>query len=169
MKTLRLLLVAGLLLLGSVTTARAQLSLTFTDTLLTGAPGTTLTFAATLLNTGVTELFLNSDNFSLTGAGLTLDDTPFFTNVPSSLASGAFFTGPIFDVVLAPTALPGNYTGTFTVLGGASSTASDTLASENFQVNVVLPQQGIIPEPGVGILLAAGTLSWLGTALRRRR
>jgi len=167
-RLLLLLPALGLLALAP-SAARAQLSLTFTQASLSGTPGSTLTFSATLLNKGVTETFLNGDTFTLTGTGLTLDDTKFFANAPLSLLGGASFTGPIFDVVLAPAAVPNNYAGTFSVLGGANSTATQTLATGNFQVNVVRPQQAAIPEPGVGTLLAAGVLPALGIVVRGRR
>lgn len=143
-------------------TSRAQLLVTLTPAGLSGFPGTTLRFAGTLVNTGASELFLNADAFSLSSPDLTLDDTKFFA-VPPLLAGGASFSGELFDVLIAPTAAVGTYSGSFTVQGGASNTVFDPLATGNFQVTV------IVPEPGTGALLAATVMPLVGILRRRGR
>ena len=168
MRLTRLPLALGLVLLLAAT-ARAQLLLTLTPAGLSGASGTTLRIAGTLFNTGTSELFLNGGFLTISSPSLTFDDTPFFANVPESLPGGDSFTGEIFDIVIDPAAVPGSYSGVFSVLGGASGTALQTLATANLQVTVTAPQQAEIPEPGAGALLAGGIVPLLGILRRRRR
>src|SRR5262245_38989878 len=93
-----------LLLLFAAPPARAQLVFTFDQARLSGHRGDTLTFAATLTNTGNQELFLNGDSFNLPGVDLTLDDSPFFdtNNIPASLLGGQSASGQLFTVSIGP-------------------------------------------------------------------
>ena len=156
-------LTAGLLPLLSCP-ARAQLSFTLDPPSLAGTPGALLSFSGTLLNTGSAELFLSGDRFTLAGAGLTLDDTLFLENAPPSLLAGEGFAGPLFSVFIGEASPPGEYQGSFTILGGLSEGDQDELAPQSFTVRVV-------PEPGTGALVAAGLLPLVGMSavVRRRR
>jgi hypothetical protein len=152
--------VAALCLLGAPR-ADAQLLFGLNPAGQQGAPGTALTFNATLTNSGAATVWLNGDNSSISSLLLTLDDTPFYTNAPLYLASGDSWTGDIFSVGIDPSTPPGAYFGTFSIVGGADSSAQDILATQNFEVDVV-------PEPAfyqLGALLVFGGLG----ALRLRR
>ena len=146
--------------------ARAQqLSFSLDPLSPSGSAGSLLTFRGTLLNTGASPLFLTGDRFTLAGAGLTLDDTPFVLGAPLSLSGGESFTGPLFQVWIAPAVPNGSYQGSFTVLGGPTESARGDLATQSFTVEVV-------PEPATGALVAVGLLPLAGVAgalLKRRR
>jgi hypothetical protein len=117
----------------------------------TGAPGSTLTFDATvsapLANSAT--VFLNFDNFGDNIPGSTIDDSGFLLNFPLSLAPGVGFSGALFSVALPPNVAAGSYTGFFEIFGGSSAGAGDPLATVNFQINAT-------PEPGTWVLLATG-------------
>jgi hypothetical protein len=138
----------------------ATISFSFTSSLLTGRPGQTLTFSATLGNPGATNVFLNGDAVNIQ-APLIVDDTKFFLNTPVFLAPGQSVTAPIVDVTVPGTASFKLYTGTFAVLGGSSPSELSTLASQPFAVNVV-------PEPSTGMMMTALlVLGSLASGLRR--
>ena len=169
------LIVTGLLALlfgGIGTAANAQLTFTLSPDTLTGAPGDTLMFFGTLTNVGSTPLFLNSDTFNLIGLGLTLDDSPFSTNLPSMLAGGDS-TGSVelFDVAIDPTTAFSAYPGSFSVVGGATNASQDTLATGNFTVNVAPaapPSPPSTPEPGSMALLVGLGISSAGVFARSK-
>ncbi|HZP84608.1 MAG TPA: hypothetical protein VFB21_23435 [Chthonomonadaceae bacterium] len=163
MKKLLGLLSVGLLIVFPVL-AHAQLDFTLDPAAQAGKPGDTLTFTGTLKNTGTTTLFLNGDNFTLPGTGLSLDDTAFLTGAPLSLDGGESYTGPFFDILFDPNAPPQSVSGTFSVLGGADENALDTLASQNFGVAVV-------PEPmaSLNLLMGLGLLGSRGWRRVRKR
>jgi hypothetical protein len=152
------------------------LTLTLMPDTQSGAPGTTVTFSGILSNTDPADtVYLNSDSFSLVGAGLTLDDTDFALNAPLSLGpSSATSILALFTVSIDGTAVDGSYPGTFIVEGGADSSAQDTLASSDFTVTVApvvpppAPPAGT-PEPGMPALLAGLSVTGSMLALRRRR
>lgn len=133
--------------------AYAQTSLVITPSTLAGLPGDTLTYQATLANLGTDEVFLNADTFNLIGANLTLDDSPFFENFPLSMLGGETFTGNLFTVNIGA-ANPGLYNGSFTILGGATDTAMNALATGNFGVQV----NASAPEPATGLLILGAVL-----------
>lgn len=155
--------------------ARAQTTLTLTPAAQAGSPGSTLFFSGTLANTGMSDVFLNGDSLTFNGPanGLTLDDSPFFANAPTSLgASGSgsdTFTGGLFDVSLGASAVPGTYFGTFAVTGGAGGNAQGTLASQDFSVTVEPASPSAAPEPSQVAGLAFTALGLGGLLLRARR
>ena len=148
--------------------AQAQLQITLLPSTQIGTAGSSVGFEARLQNTGTQDLFLNSDNFSLFGVGLTMDDTKFFLNAPAILPAGmAIDNLPIFDVSLDSTVGAGTYSGVFTVIGGADSSAQDDLASSSFTVSVVGPAN--VPEPQVSLYLTAAVTCLGSVALKRSR
>src|SRR4051794_9752285 len=118
--TLRKILHILPLLSFSTAAIGGPLTFNFTSSLLTGSPGKTVTFSATLTNTLGTSLFLNSDIVNIT-APLTADDTKFFLNFPLFLTAGQSVTAPILDVTVPGGTPPGLYPGSFIVLGGSTS------------------------------------------------
>lgn len=147
--------------------ARAQsvspLAFTLMPPAQAGAPGTTLHFTGTLRNTTAAVVFLNGDSATLNAPALTLDDTPFL-GAPVSLApagqAGSTYTGGFFDVMIPQSALPGVFSGSFSILGGATNTANDVQASQPLSVTVGTPSP--VPEASttasLGLLLAVGGL-----------
>lgn len=137
------------------------LTLSLSNPVQSATPGSTLTFDATVSapSTNAAPIFLNSDNYTIESP-LTLDDSDFF-NFPLSLTPGGSYTGALFTVTLPSVLAPGDYTGSFEILGGANGSAFDTLASTGFQVSPT-------PEPGTVLLLATG-LGLLAFVMHRRR
>jgi len=133
----------------------------------TGAPGSTLTFAATVsapLTNGAT-VFLNADNFDINIPGpSTIDDSGFLLNFPLSLNPGDNFTGTLFSVALPSALAPGIYKGFFKIAGGAGPDSQNPLAIVDFQINAASP----VPEPNSGVLLVTG-LGILATWIFARR
>lgn len=145
------------LLLASGTPAYAQLTFTINPSSLDGRPGDTLSFGATLSNLGADEVFLNGDNFTLFGDGLTVDDTPFLANFPLSLPGGGSAAGELFTVGISPDALVGGYKGSFTFLGGPTDGDFKELATQNFSFSVSVPE----PETVSLIVLGGATLAFV--------
>ena len=168
MKHIGLSILATVLL--AAATARAGVVTIVLDSpLLSGNSGDVLAFSGTLTNTTSDVVWLISDNFSPL-SGLTpaaIDDNPFFINAPLYLDAYQN-TGDIgLCNVTIPSALtPGNYVGTFTLLGGAGQDSQDILGSADFTVQVLeaQPTSGV-PEPATLPLLAVGVC----TLLVRRR
>jgi hypothetical protein len=164
MKHIALSILATLLLAAS--TARAGVvTLVLDSPLLSGSPGNVLAFSGTLTNTTSDVVWLISDNFSpLSGLiPAAIDDLPFFTNAPLFLDANES-TGDIglFNVTIPIALTPGNYDGTFTLLGGAGEDSQDILGSADFTVQVVpgAPSSDV-PEPGTLPLLCFGACSLL--------
>jgi hypothetical protein len=134
------------------------LSFTFTSSLLNAAIGQTVTFSATLTNTGTDTLFLNGDSVNI-AAPLLADDTKFLLNTPPSLSAGQSITAPILDVRAPIGAAFGLYTGSMSILGGSTPSEFTTQATQTFAVNVV-------PEPATAALLIAGLAGF--TWMKRR-
>ena len=152
------LIVATLVMLLLAPASRATLiSIVLTQTSQSAPAGTTVEFDATLTNLSATDtVFLNGDSTATSSLFLTIDDSPFFLNAPFFLDPGAS-SGPfaLFDVIIdaaAPTAVYDfNF---FQILGGLDGSASDTIGSAVFAVNVSAPSR--VPEPATLWLLAAG-------------
>lgn len=138
---------------------------------LTGAPGTTVDFFATILNPSFTDtVYLNGDSSSTSSFLLTLDDTPFFINAPLFLTPGES-SGPfeLFDIIFDPSTPSATYSGNvFSILGGPDGgTFSDftDLADVPFSVTVATPT-ATTPEPReitpllCGLLLGVGVFRW---------
>ena len=130
------------------------LNLSLASPIQTGTPNGTLTFNATVSapSANSATIFLNGDNFNVSLAGATIDDTDFLLNFPLSLDPSNSFTGDLFTVSLPSVLIPGTYNGFFEILGGADPAAQSVLATVNFQVKAPAP----VPEPGTWLLLATG-------------
>jgi hypothetical protein len=118
-----------------------------------GPPGSTIQFFGTIFNNTAATIYLNGDDLNLGGLSFTVDDQ-FFNNVPLSLAPfGNSGDIELFDVHVSNPLLdtPGNFPGTYDVLGGVTPDAQDVLGSAGFSATVT-------PEPGSFGLLLAGAL-----------
>jgi len=153
---LRLLTLAAV----SALPACAGLVVTPDSLVFTGMPGDTLAFRATLTNTGPDTIFLNSDSLSV---ATDVTWTDLFNNVPLFLTAGQSLASvELFDLTIDPDPYAGawgSHLGSYDLLGGASDSAQDILATLQFDVQVV-------PEPATALL-------WLpalgGLLLARRR
>lgn len=163
--TLRPALLTLALSLSLGMSAHAQVSFLIQPANQVSNPGDLLTYTATLTNTGSSEVFLNSDTFNLTGVGLELDDSPFFTNFPLSLQGGGVASGDLFTVLIGPSVAPGSYSGTFTIQGGPTDGDFNDIATQSFQVTVA---GTVAPEAASLALLAISGLPLAGMILRRR-
>jgi hypothetical protein len=158
----RLCLVVFVLMASQV--AQAQLLFSLNPAGVTGAPGSSVTFNATLTNAGSDTIWLNGDNANVPTPGLTIDDTPYLTNFPLFLIGGDAVTADLFTVAIDPSVQPGDYFGSFTILGGADANAQAVLATQSFAVSIA---SASVPEPGACALL--GSFGLTGAALLRRR
>lgn len=135
-----------------------MVNINLTAALLSGSPGSAVTFSGILLNTTGSTVFLNSAGINLAGAFTPADDDtgPFFANAPLSLgAGGSTAVIDLFTIDIPSPFIPGQYPGTFTILGGVDVTAQDILGSTGFTVQVT---GGTVPEPSPRSLLVAACL-----------
>jgi hypothetical protein len=141
--------VPAMLLLAPSPVLADAITLSLSNPVQSGTPGSTLTFDATVSapSTNAAPVFLNSDNYTI-DSPLALDDIDFFS-FPLSLDPGASYTGALFTVTLPADIVFQTYTGSFEILGGADGLTFDTLDATGFQVNPT-------PEPGTLPLLATG-------------
>jgi len=151
------LVVPAVLLLVASPASADTISLVLSNPIQSGAPGSNLTFAATVsapVANGA-AVFLNADNYGINIAGPnSIDDSGFLLNFPLSLAQGADFTGTLFTIALPSNLLPGVYNGFFEIHGGSDANAQNLLATVNFQIST--QTQSPVPEPGTWVLLATG-------------
>lgn len=128
-----------------------------------------LAFSAALTNTGSSDVFLNADNFSA-DAGLTIDDSAFFSLPlflsPAGQSGDTTGTVTLFSVTLDPNLLPGTYTGTFSILGGADDQTFDVLATQQFTIDAMAP--AAVPEPPSLALMIVGATAALTIARGRK-
>ncbi len=150
-----------------VVPATAQdIGIVLSQSTLTGAAGTTLTFDATLTNLSSSTIFLNGDSYTTVSPSLTVSVNPFLSNAPLSLAAGASGGAfAIFTVTIAPSLAPGVYSlNDFTIIGGLSGTDFNVLGSTNFTVDVV-SATSVVPEPASLVLVGTGLL---GLVMKRK-
>jgi hypothetical protein len=133
------LALASVLMLPGVS-ARADLAFTLTPVSQSGLGTNEVVFIANLTNGCQTNnLYLNDIRMCFTNAAtnyLVADTNAFFANVPGILLTGEVYTGVVFGVPVSMAAPPGNYTGIVTFVGGTNIFATNTLASQDFQVSL---------------------------------
>lgn len=142
--------------MSAIPSSADMLAVTLDVSSLTGFPNGAVTFSGTLLNNSGAEVFLNGAGGDLTYSELTLDTTPFFNFTPFSLLDGESYNGPLFAVAISAVALPGDYSGTFIIQGGADASTFDTVGTADFQVTV--SEASTVPEPSAFLLLASSIL-----------
>ena len=153
---------AALLLLAPFAAHADNLSLVFTPATQTAAPSGTVTFKGIITNTSTATVFINGDSFTGLSSLLSVDDTPFFSVTPFTLAAGATYpvsgSANLFDITLDSTATLGSsYSGTFNILGGADASAEEIQGNAKFTVTAAA-----VPEASTtlsfGLLLVGGGL-----------
>ena len=151
--TIALLMAAGL-----HAAHASEIQVNFANLTLSGNPGDTVQFLASLTNLSTTDtIYFNSISATGVSADLDFEIVPFFLNAPLFLdpgeSSGQF---EIFDVAIDPAAAPGDYPGnTISLLGGTDGGALDDLADSVVEVDVE-GSQTTAPEPSSWILATGG-------------
>ena len=146
----------GLILCSSAHADTIQINLTKSK--LSAAPGSVVTFDASLANLSSTDtMFLNADSWTTTSPFLSVDDTPFFANAPLTLDPNASTgTFALFSVLIDPNTPIGTYDfNSFSIFGGIDGSASDALGGATFSVAV---NSAHVPEPTVSLLLVCSGL-----------
>jgi hypothetical protein len=160
------LAVLALLLTIGISSAAAHadtvsFTLTNSSESISGQTGGTLVYEVTAsapLSNGA-AVNLNGDSFNV-GSPSTLDDSDFFADAPFFLSPGDSDTFDLFTVSVSAGTTPGNYSGFFTALGGATGLSSDVLGTVEFTTVVT-------PEPSNFLLLATGLAGTLTTFRRK--
>ena len=145
------------------------LVLDLTPSTLNVLPGGMIEFVGTLTNPGPDDVFLNGDVISQIYTALTASDAPFFADAPLFLPGGGSYTGPFFDVTADPKTNFGQYSGSFTIQGGADGNTFDNVATANFTVTVgavVTPEPTSIPMMFIAFLVVCCVLR--GSGARRK-
>jgi hypothetical protein len=137
------------------------LYLSLDSQVLSGLPGSSITFAGFLQNNSGFDVYLNGASDDLPYDELTFDPTPFFTLAPLVLADGDSYSGDLFSIAISDVAVPGDYFGSFFIQGGSDSVTFDVVSTVGFQVTVS-------PEPSSGRLLILGSCIYLAAWSRRR-
>ena len=136
----------------------------------TAAPGSTVTFNATVTapagNSGT--LYVNGDNIDYFGPG-TVDDSSFYnTFYNTTFSPGTTETDNFFSILLPANAPLGTYLGNLQIYGGTDPFAMNLLASANFTLNITNPPpNAIAPEPNSLLLLATATLAFFAFTRNR--
>jgi hypothetical protein len=129
-----------------------------------GSPGDAITVSGTLTNPDSSGVYLNTASGFFSSSDLNFDLTDYFVLIPRTLGPGDTYSGPIFGILIDPTANPGDYVGSFTPQGGSTDSSFDDLATVNFDISVI--STAAVPEPATAKIF--GLLCCLLVPLRWR-
>ena len=121
-----------LMLAAAVSACAGPLLIVFDNAALSGAPGDTLAFFGVLANSGTDPFFLNGPEVTGLDPSFAPDVTPFFLSTPLSIdpgANGILAGVEFFDVVIPVGQASGDYSGLFTIIGGADGAAQDMFST----------------------------------------
>lgn len=131
-----------------------SVDINLTQTTQIAAPGSTITFDATITNQSSTDtVYLNGDSSVTSSTLLSIDDTPFLTNFPlwldPSESSGPF---ALFNVLIDPSTPAGIYDlNSFSILGGLDGSTFDVTGTATFAVDVT--KMATTAEPPMWLLM----------------
>src|SRR5882724_420783 len=135
---LKSLFLFSLMMALSGTAARGDLSFVLTPAAETCAQSNGVFFSGVLSNTNPTnDLYLNDIQFAAS-SNLAAVANAFFANVPGILSAGQTYSDIVFAVTVNPATSVGTYSGTVTIVGGVNILSSSNLATQPFQVSVVV-------------------------------
>ncbi len=162
-----------------VKSAQAQVVITLTPSFASGAPGSTVTYQATIQNQSTTQSVyfnnfvgtFNSVNGDPNDVIDSVDDFSFLGYFQAQYAdrrlpANTTYSGNLVDVLIRANAPQGAMdAGTFTISGGATDTEVNALT----QLGFTITSAAVIPEMPSSGLLGYGAVALVGIVVARRR
>ena len=134
MKTKMMLI---LLCVSMQTYTSAELVMDFTPSNMSGTQWDKSTFRGQLKNASDEGIFINGVSFSRPNESMFLDAGIFLEDGPAYLDPNESWIGDFFDIYHEISIAPGDYIGTFFILGGNSVEDANSLTVQNFQVTIL--------------------------------
>jgi hypothetical protein len=127
----------ALLLMVVGVNANAELICSFSPSAMTGTQWDKITFRGELANAGPERVYLVGVSIAKSDASLMIDNDVYLESGPAFLDPNESWTGDFFDVYMDIATPLGDHFGSLTILGGATETSAEVLATQNFQLTIL--------------------------------